>query len=380
MVSPGSARTVVPAAGSGRPPARRRRRRSRSRTIGRVVLVGVLAMAVGAGTFVGGLLAAPIDFAVPPPAKSALLLASDGRTQFATIRPPERRDIVPAADIPQVMRHAIIAAEDERFLEHKGVDPLATVRAAYRDLTGGHTQGGSTLTQQYVKNVYINNDRNIKRKIKEAALAVRLENRLSKDQILTDYLNVLYLGNNVYGVQAAARYYFGVDVKDLDKGPNGTRDKTLALARASLLAGIAPAPSAWNPVKDFGTARARQRYTLNQMIKLNYVSPAEASAAFGRTVKPVKEALPDLPTDAPEFADLVKAQVQGKFKSDAEQALFQSGLRVKTTMDNDLQTAASRALREVLPGGVESPMAAVVAVDIRNGDVKAMATLPRYPA
>ncbi|MFN2522118.1 MAG: transglycosylase domain-containing protein, partial [Mycobacteriales bacterium] len=92
-----------------------------------MILVGILAVLVGGGTFVGGLLAAPIDFAVPPPAKSALLLAADGRTQFATIRPPERRDIVPAKDIPQVMRRAIISAEDERFLEHKGVDPLATI-------------------------------------------------------------------------------------------------------------------------------------------------------------------------------------------------------------------------------------------------------------
>ncbi|MCA1719761.1 MAG: transglycosylase domain-containing protein [Actinobacteria bacterium] len=174
-----------------------------------MILVGILAVLVGGGTFVGGLLAAPIDFAVPPPAKSALLLAADGRTQFATIRPPERRDIVPAKDIPQVMRRAIISAEDERFLEHKGVDPLATIRAAYRDLTGSKTQGGSTLTQQYVKNVYVGNERTALRKVKEAALAVRLENRLSKDQILTDYLNALYLGNGVYGVQAASRYYFG---------------------------------------------------------------------------------------------------------------------------------------------------------------------------
>src|SRR3954451_12502792 len=294
MASHAPARNVAPRPRRAAPvpPRARRRRRSRSRTVWRVVLVGVLAMMVAAGTFVGGLLAAPIDFAVPPPAKSALLMASDGRTQFATIPPPQRRTVVPAEDIPQVMRHAIIAAEDERFLEHKGVDPLATVRAAYRDLTGGHTQGGSTLTQQYVKNVYINNDRNLKRKIKEAALAVRLENRLSKDQILTDYLNVLYLGNNVYGVQAAARYYFGVDVKDLDKAPNGTRDKTLALARASMLAGIAPAPSAWNPVKDYTTARSRQAYTRNQMCKLGFISSKPPPEASRRPVKPVKEALP----------------------------------------------------------------------------------------
>ncbi|MDT7570999.1 MAG: hypothetical protein QOE05_1173 [Actinomycetota bacterium] len=378
MASHAPTRTV--AARPRRAPARaRRRRRSRGSTVARVVLVGFLALVVGATSFVTGLLAAPIDFAVPPPPKSALLLAADGRTQFATIRPQQRRDIVPAADIPAVMRQAIIAAEDERFLEHKGVDPLATIRAAYRDLTGGRTQGGSTLTQQYVKNVYVGNDRTAMRKIKEAALAVRLENRLSKDEILTDYLNVLYLGNNVSGVQAAARYYFGVDVKDLEKGAGGKRDSTLALARASLLAGIAPAPSAWNPVKDFTTARLRQRYTLNQMIKLGFATPATASAAFGKSVKPVKEAQPELPTDAPEFADLVKAQVADKFKSDAEQAIFQSGLRIKTTMDNDLQTAAARALREVLPDK-DMPQAAVAAIDIRSGDVRAMATLVRHPA
>ena len=333
---------------------------------------------VGTSTFVGGLLAAPIDFAVPPPPKSALLLAKDGRTQFATIPPPQRRNVVPAKDIPTIMRQAIISAEDERFLEHKGVDPLATLRAAYRDLTGSPTQGGSTLTQQYVKNVYVGNDRTALRKVKEAALAVRLENRLTKDEILTDYLNVLYLGNNVYGVQAAARFYFGVDIKDIDRAPNGVRSPTLALARASLLAGMAPAPSAWNPVKDFGTAKARQRYTLNQMIKLKYVTLAEASEAFRRGVTPVKEARPELPTDAPEFADLMKAQLQGRFKNDQEQVLFQGGLRIRTTMDNDLQTAAARALREVLPD-TALPEAAVAAIDIRSGDVRAMATLRRDP-
>lgn len=336
-------------------------------------------MLVGASSFVSGLLAAPIDFAVPPPPKSALLLASDGRTQFAVIPPPQRRTVVPANDIPTVMRQAIMSAEDERFLEHKGVDPLATIRAAYRDLTGGNTQGGSTLTQQYVKNVYVGNDKTLMRKVKEAALAIRLEHKLTKEQILTDYLNALYLGNNVYGVQAAARYYFGVDIKDLDIAPGGAKDANLALARATLLAGVAPAPSAWNPVKDFQAAKARQRYTLNQMIKLGYTTPDEASRAFGRNVKPVKEQLPEQPTDAPEFADLMKAQLQGRFKGDQEQVLFQGGLRVRTTMDHDLQTAAARALREVLPDD-DMPEAAVAAIDIRTGDVKAMTTLLRDPA
>jgi penicillin-binding protein 1A len=380
MASHGAARTLAPGARrtNAAPSRARRRRRSRARTVAKVLLVGVVAGAVGATTFVAGLLAAPIDFAVPPPPTSALLLASDGRTQFATIPPPQRRTVVPAQDIPNVMRKAMISAEDERFLEHKGVDPLATIRAAYRDLTGAPTQGGSTLTQQYVKNVYVGNDRTALRKVKEAALAVRLENKLSKDEILTDYLNVLYLGNNVYGVQAAARYYFGVDVKDLDKASDGHRDKTLELARATLLAGIAPAPSAWNPVTDYRAAKARQHYTLNQMIKLGYVSSDEASAAYLRPVKPVREALPELPTDAPEFADLMKAQLQARFKNDKEQLLFEGGLRVRTTMDNDLQTAAAQALHEVLPGA-DLPEAAVAAIDIRSGDVRAMSTLRRDP-
>lgn len=341
-------------------------------------------MLVGTTTFVTGLLAAPFDVrAVPPAPKSVLLLASDG-TQFAQIRPPQRREVISATDIPDVMRKAIISAEDARFLDHKGVDPLATVRAAYRDLSGGRTQGGSTLTQQYVKNVYVGNDRTLLRKVKEAGLAVRLENRKSKEEILTDYLNVLYLGNNVYGVQAAAKYYFGVDVKDLDvdetPGRNNRRDPGLALARASMLAGIAPAPSAWNPVKDFATARKRQQYTLNQMVINQHITTEQASDAFRRTtaVKPLKETPPEPPSTAPEFADLVKAQLRARYKDD-EDALYRGGLRVTTTLDSDLQEAVTRAAREVLPDA-DDPQTAVVAVDVRNGDVKAMTTLRRRPA
>ncbi|MDP3712932.1 MAG: transglycosylase domain-containing protein [Mycobacteriales bacterium] len=376
MTAPGSARTPA------RRPSRAARRRRRSRRIGRAFLVLVLALLVGSGTFVGGLLAAPIDFAVPPPPKNALLSAADG-TQLATLRPQQQREIVPAADIPKQMVQAIISAEDERFLEHKGVDPLATVRAAYRDLTGGRRQGGSTLTQQYVKNVYVGDDKNLLRKMREAALAVRLEQRKEKEEILTDYLNVLYLGNSTYGVQAAAKYYFGVPVKDLDLNEKtGKREPVLAVARATMLAGIAPAPSAWNPVRDFTTARVRQTYVLNRMVTNGYISTAEASEAKRRVgaVIPLQESPPEPPSTAPEFTDLVKAKLRGEFDTAEEEdsLLFRGGLRVKTTLDNDLQAAVTRAAREVLPDP-DDPQAAVVAVDIRNGDVKAMTTLRRVP-
>ncbi len=355
------------------PVPRRRRRR-----IGlRLVLVTVLALAVGLGTFVGGLLAAPVDFALAPPPTSALLLAADGR-QFATIPPPERREVVQAQDIPEVMRQAIIAAEDERFLRHKGIDPLATMRAVYRDLTGGVTQGASTLTQQYVKNAYVGNERSVLRKVREAALAVRLERQLSKQQILTAYLNALYLGNGLYGVQAASKYYYGVPIKDLDLDERQhRRDPSLALARASMLAGIAPAPSAWNPVKDFATARARQRYTLNRMVVGGDATPQQVSDAYQLDVKPLQISPPDPTTIAPEYTDVVKARLRERYRGD-EDAFFRGGLRVRTTLDLDLQTAVSQALREVLPDATD-PQAAVVAIDYRNGDVKAMATLRRVP-
>jgi penicillin-binding protein 1A len=359
-------------------PSRTRRRRRRSRTFARATLVGVLCLVVGGTTFIGGLLAAPIDFAVSPPPTAALLVAADGR-QLATLQPPERREEIQAKDIPEVMRQAIISAEDERFLEHSGVDPLATIRAAFRDLTGGLTQGGSTLTQQYVKNAYVGNERSALRKIREAALAVRLEQRLSKEQILTDYLNALYLGNGLYGVQAASKYYFNVPIKDLalDR-KTGRPDPILGLARASMLAGIAPAPSVWNPVADFATARVRQQYTLNRMVVGGYASPKEVTEAYRRDVKPLRISPPEPPNAAPEFVDYLTAKIRAD-KSYDEDLYFRGGLRVKTTLDLDLQQAFRRALDEVLNDPVRDPQAAIVAVDYRNGDIKAMATVRRVP-
>ena len=374
-----STRGSTPADGS------RSRARTAWRVVSRTVLVLALAAVVAVTAFVGGLLAAPLDVRAAPPApRPVLLLGSDG-TQFGQIRPAQRREVVAADDIPEVMRQAIISAEDARFLDHKGVDPLATLRAAFRDLTGGRRQGGSTITQQYVKNVYVGNERTVGRKIREAAIAVRLENRVSKRDILTDYLNVLYLGNSTYGVQAASKYYFGVDVSELSKDETPGRegrgpDEGLALARASMLAGIAPAPSAWNPVVDFAQARARQKYTLNRMVSNGYVTSQQASDAFRReaAVVPKRETPPDPVTTAPEYADLVTAQVRARYEGDQD-VLDRGGLRIRTALDTELQDAVTRAAREVLPDD-DDPQAAVVAFGISTGDVRAMTTLRRRPA
>jgi penicillin-binding protein 1A len=332
------------------------------------ILVAVVA---GLASFTGGLLSAPVDFTAPAPPKSALLLDSSGRV-FASIRSPEQRQEIPAADIPQVMRDAIVAAEDRTFFSNSGVDPFAIGRAAWRDITGSRIQGGSTITQQYVKQVYTNSQRNLLRKVREAALAVRLEHKLSKDEILTRYLNTVYFGNGTYGIQAAAKYYFGVPVKSLDlDARTGKRSPSLALGRAAMLAGLVPAPSVWNPVRSLTDARKHELEVLNRMVQDGKITAQQASDGYGRQPPTiVKQTQPEVPTIAPEFRDLVRTRLADTYTPDE---LFKSGLHVTTTLDLELQRAAVTAVASVLPGK-NNPEAAVVAIDPRNGDIKAMTT------
>lgn len=329
-----------------------------------------LAVVVGLVAFGSGLVAAPLDYNFEPVApKSVQLLDSDG-DPFATIRSPQIEVPVPASDIPMVMREAIVAAEDSRFYSNSGIDPLAIARAAWRDISGGNFQGGSTITQQYVKNVYTGSEQTALRKLREASLAIRLERHLSKDQILTRYLNTLYLGNGTAGVEAASRFYFGVPISklDLDRRTHRT-SASLALARAATLAGIAPAPSLWNPVNDPAQARVRERYVLNRMILTGKITTQEASEAYGAHLPHIAaNAEPNAPTIAPEFRDIVAQELQHY----GDATLFNSGgMQVKTTLDFDLQQAAVQALKQVLPKqkGLD---AAIVAVDPRNGDLRAI--------
>lgn len=351
----GSIKTVLGRDGTRRPLTRRERRRRRNRR-GAFALGGSVLFVV---TFTGGLLAAPVDLTAPPPPKSALLYDVRGDL-IASVRAPEAREEVPAEEIPNVMRQAIIAAEDERFLKHGGVDPLAVLRATIKDLTGSQTQGGSTITQQYIKNTFVGTERTAMRKIREAALAVRLERQVPKEEILTRYLNSLYLGQGTYGVQAASHYYYDVDVSKL------------TLAQASMLAGIAPAPSLYNPVSNYRKARERQLYTLNRMVANRMITADQAAKAFKVQLVFKKKAAASVPTIAPEFADMVEAELKARYAGD-EDALFRGGLAVQTTLDLDLQQAAVDALKSVLPDA-KDPEAAIVAIDPRNGDIKALAT------
>ncbi|MGH3744551.1 MAG: transglycosylase domain-containing protein [Mycobacteriales bacterium] len=319
------------------------------------------------GTVGAGLLAAPVDFTPPAPPRPALIVDRNG-VLLGEIASPEQRTEVPADQIPTVMRDAVVAAEDKRFYDSGGVDPVAIVRAALSDLRGNPTQGGSTITQQYVKNVFVGSERSYVRKLKEASLAIRLEQRLSKAEILTRYLNVVFFGEGTYGVEAAAEYYFGVHAKDL------------TLSQASMLAGILPAPSAYNPVTNMPLARDRQLYVLNRMVDSGYVTARIASDAYEN---PPTLAGHDqghaAPSIAPDFLAGVAAHVKDMYK-DEQDVLYRGGLRIQTTLDARWQRAANDALTKVLPSS-DDPEAAVVVLDYKSGDVLAVAnkTAPSAP-
>jgi len=329
-------------------------------------VLGLLALAglVFVLSFGGGLLSAPFPADVATAASGVgHLLAADG-SEFGRIKPPETR--TPLTDVntqvSECMRNAIISAEDERFRSHGGVDPLAVVRAAYNDLSGGGSSGASTLTQQYVKNVYTNKERTILRKVKEAALAVRLDNAKTKDQILLLYLNSVYFGNSTYGIEAAARYYFDRHAKDLTCG------------QGAMLAGLVSAPSANNPVASFANARTRQRYVLERMVANGYRTIAQASADLESVqradVKSRKGAA--LASAYPEYADLATAQVR---KQTGDDLLANGDVVIRTPLDTDLQKAATSALESVLPASDTTlPEAAVVGVNPRTGDIVTVAT------
>jgi penicillin-binding protein 1A len=370
------AQTTLANRGGGGNPAARAARAFRRRRRFPAVRWTLLAALVGLVSFVAGMMTAPIDLTVPARLPAALLLDA-GERYFAAIRSPEIREDVPASAIPATLQNAVIAAEDERFFQHKGVDPVAILRAGYRDVFGGSRQGGSTITQQYVKNAYVGNEHTVLRKMREAALAYRAEQQFGKSEILIRYLNSVYLGNGTYGVQAASKFYFGVPVKDLALNrKTKERSPTLELARAAMLAGMVAAPSNYNPVTSFQKAKERQFYALERMSRNGFITPVEASRAYQQSLTPLAKLRPKVEaTEAPIFTDMVTRELRETLPEDD---LYGGGLRIKTTLDLLMQRAVEQSVFAVLPGldpatkNAAEPDAAVVAIDPRNGDLKAI--------
>jgi penicillin-binding protein 1A len=245
----------------------------------------------------------------------------------------EKRTIVRRSDIPDILIKALVASEDNQFYSHWGINFKGTFRAILGVLTGKNMGGGSSITQQLALNLFLNRERTFSRKFKEILMAIQIEKRYSKDQILTFYCNKIYLGASVYGVEEAARYYFGKSIKDIN------------LAEAVLIPTIMPSPNGrYSVFKQPGNCMRKRNYILQRMLELGFVTEEEYNAA-------IKHPLPKKPYEEEKeeignyFVEEVRKALEAKF---GDRRLYTGGLRVYTTLDSEMQKWAEKSLREGL--------------------------------
>jgi membrane peptidoglycan carboxypeptidase len=311
----------------------------------------------------------PLREALPDPAQTSTIYAADGKTALATLVLDENRRVVRLKDIPKRVRNAVVAIEDDRFYEHEGVDFRGIMRAAVADLrTGRISQGGSTLTQQLVKNTVTGSSRTLDRKLREAIYAVELERRMSKDQIVERYLNQAYFGEGVYGIATAARHYFG-----------NKSVRYLTLAEAASLAGTITSPERYKPTAGKAN-RLKRDLVLDRMLAKGFASAKEVAAAKKEKLKVRRYRQPNR---QPYFVQYIVDQLLndrrydkalGKVGSDRRKKLvFQGGLKIYTTLSSPRQQHSERAVRghmDQFRSG--DPAGALASVDPTSGRIEAL--------
>ncbi len=321
----------------GKPSTGRARRRRLFRRV--ILAITLLAfLAVGAATSIAYILYTELDANLPTidgvvdykPPIATQILSRDGAIIGEFFN--EKRYLVSFDRIPLHVRQAFIAAEDQSFYDHSGVDPVGITRAFINNLAAGgrKVQGGSTITQQVVKSLLLSPQKSYERKIKEIILSLRLERELSKDDILALYLNHIYLGSSAHGIVAAAREYFGKEPANL------------TLPEAALLAGLPQAPSLYSPFRHWPRAKSRQRYVLKRMYESGFITAEERAAALTRPLALATRA--GSFRAAPYFVEHVRQVIEEKYGPN----VYDLGLRVHTTVDLRLQEAAEAALQRGL--------------------------------
>jgi penicillin-binding protein 1A len=353
---------LVPRFARKQAPARPRRRIRKLRLFGLLLILFLL----GLVSFAFGLVTA-IASEIPSldPARlqkqeadGYIYAGTPSKRVLAVLRGSESRILVSSGDISPKMKHAIVAVEDKRFYEHRGVDIHGIFRAVWQDVRHKKVvEGGSTITQQFVKNTYLHKQRSIGRKLKEAALAWQLEQRWSKDRILTAYLNTIYFGNGAYGIEQASLTYFHHKAKDM------------TWAEAALLAGIPSDPAQYDPVANPEAARERREVVLHDLLEQGDITQSDFVRANRAPLpNPDEVRLSGKQGPAPYFTNYVKQQLIDRYGSGR---VFGGGLRVYTTIDLNVQRIARQAITKWLtdPNG---PSAALVAVDPRTGKLLAM--------
>ncbi|HXL43707.1 MAG TPA: PBP1A family penicillin-binding protein [Gaiellaceae bacterium] len=345
---------------------RRRQRRRRDKIVARrfaifvtlAVICGSIAAVVAAAfTSANGVLN-NCDLASLKPVsigQNSFVYAADGSLLGAI--PAERnRQPVTLDGMSKWVREATVAVEDRRFYEHGGLDYEGIVRAAVKNLESGHVvQGGSTITQQLVRNLYIGNERSLERKIKEACLARKVEKGHTKDWILTSYLNQVYFGNHAYGVEAAAQTYFSKPAKDLD------------LVEAALIAGMPQAPSQYDPFQRPNEAVRRRNEVLGAMLSAHYIDRAQHDEAVASPLELTRGHIYTRIRE-PFFFSYVREELIAKYGANTVRG---GGLKVFTTIVPRFQKLAARAIKQTLyyPN---DPAAAIVSINPKNGAIRAM--------
>jgi penicillin-binding protein 1A len=305
----------------------------------------------------------------PPPVQTSYLYDRDGQL-ITTLHSAVDRTNIPLSQMPESLRNAVIATEDQDFYHHAGFDPIGIMRAAWNDVRGRPVQGGSTITQQVVKNVYAgryktNKDgqrvyvqpkRTIGQKVREVLLAVKLEQEMGKDRILATYLNTIYFGHGAYGVEAAAQTYWQEPARKL------------TLLQSATLAGTIASPEIFDPADNPENSLVRRNYVLDRMAQEGYITKATADELKAKKVRTDVRKQGPVNYRAPYFVAYTKHLLDERYGSDE---VFGGGLRITTTLDSGLQRMAEDAVTSHLPEPSD-PQGALVAIDPRTGEILAM--------
>lgn len=331
-------------------------------------LLGIIM--IGGAAVAGGLVGLALSFRDLPdvrvlkgyvPVETTYIYDINGGL-IARLHGDVNREVVTLDRISPHLKRSVLAMEDAYFYTHKGIDPSGIGRAILANFNaGGTVEGGSTLTQQLVKNLFLSNERSLNRKVAEAVLAMRVEQVFTKEQILEMYLNQVFWGKNTNGAETASQNYFGKSAADL------------TLGEAAILAGTIQAPSVFNPVDNYAEAKKRQGLVLDRLLELGWATPAEIKAAKAQKITIRKQGISYEASRVPYVSQAVTAELEEKFGRDV---VLQGGLRVQTTIDLKLQRIAEEVAaeghRDLIDRGAYADQLSLVAVDPRTGFVKAL--------
>jgi len=294
------------------------------------------------------------------PSESTLIYSADGKI-LARLHREENRQVVPLSKISVYLQKAVIATEDPHFYDHHGLDFGSILRASIKNFAYGRiVEGGSTITQQLARNLFLNKRKTIVRKVAEAILSLQIERRYTKEEILELYLNQVYLGHNAYGIESAANLYFGKQASELD------------LAQSAMIAGLIRGPELYSPYRNFRGSKLRQIYVINKMLDQNLASERDAKLAAIESLNFSPKNLKRFGEIAPYFISYILQDLTDKY---GEEMVYHGGLRVHTTLDASMQLAAEEIItRFISEEGKKYNFSQVglVSIDPRTGYIKAL--------